>query len=58
VAIWSYLVFAFLGGAMFPTQLGINPQIAGRLGGSVLAAMAHVASALSGGAPGSRNQVP
>jgi uncharacterized membrane protein YdcZ (DUF606 family) len=58
VAIWSYLVFAFLGGAMLPAQLGINPQLAGWLGGSVRAAWARVASAVSGGAPGSRNQVP
>jgi uncharacterized membrane protein YdcZ (DUF606 family) len=58
VAIWSYLVFALLGGAMLPNQFGINAQLAGWVGGSVRAAFVYVASALTGGAQRSRNQVP
>jgi bacterial/archaeal transporter family-2 protein len=38
VAIWSYLVFALLAGAMLPIQFGINAQLAAWLGGSVRAA--------------------
>jgi transporter family-2 protein len=38
VAIWSYLVFALLAGAMLPIQFGINAQLAEWLGGSVRAA--------------------
>jgi hypothetical protein len=38
VAIWSYVVFALLGGAMLPIQFGINAQLAEWVGGSVRAA--------------------
>jgi bacterial/archaeal transporter family-2 protein len=38
VAIWSYLVFALLAGAMLPIQFGINAQLADWVGGSVRAA--------------------
>ena len=38
MAIWSYLVFALLAGAMLPIQFGINAQLAEWLGGSVRAA--------------------
>jgi bacterial/archaeal transporter family-2 protein len=38
VAIWSYLVFALLAGAMLPIQFGINAQLAEWVGGSVRAA--------------------
>jgi bacterial/archaeal transporter family-2 protein len=38
VAIWSYLVFALLAGAMLPIQFGINAQLAEWIGGSVRAA--------------------
>jgi uncharacterized membrane protein YdcZ (DUF606 family) len=58
VAIWSYLLFAFVGGAMLPNQFGINAQLAEWVGGSVRAAFVYVASALSGGTPRSRDQVP
>jgi hypothetical protein len=39
VAIWSYVVFALLAGAMLPTQFGINSQLAEWVGGSVRAAI-------------------
>jgi bacterial/archaeal transporter family-2 protein len=38
VAIWSYVVFALLAGAMLPIQFGINAQLAEWVGGSVRAA--------------------
>jgi uncharacterized membrane protein YdcZ (DUF606 family) len=57
VAIWSYLLFALLGAAMLPNQFGINGQLAEWVGGSLRAALVYVAAALSGGTPGSRNQV-
>jgi transporter family-2 protein len=38
VAIWSYLVFALLAGAMLPIQFGINAQLATWVGGSIRAA--------------------
>jgi transporter family-2 protein len=38
VAIWSYLVFALLAGAMLPIQFGINAQLAHWVGGPVRAA--------------------
>src|SRR5215217_1274909 len=38
VAIWSYLVFALLAGAMLPIQFGINAQLAHWVGGSIRAA--------------------
>src|SRR5215210_9231266 len=38
VAIWSYVVFALLAGAMLPIQFGINAQLAGWVGGPVRAA--------------------
>jgi transporter family-2 protein len=38
VAIWSYLVFALLAGAMLPIQFGINAQLAEWVGGSLRAA--------------------
>jgi bacterial/archaeal transporter family-2 protein len=38
MAIWSYLVFALLAGAMLPIQFGINAQLAEWVGGSVRAA--------------------
>jgi transporter family-2 protein len=39
VAIWSYLVFALLAGAMLPIQFGINAQLAQWVGGSLRAAL-------------------
>jgi transporter family-2 protein len=39
VAIWSYLVFALLAGAMLPIQFGINAQLAHWVGGSLRAAL-------------------
>ena len=39
MAIWSYLVFALLAGAMLPIQFGINAQLATWVGGSVRAAL-------------------
>jgi transporter family-2 protein len=39
VAIWSYVVFALLAGAMLPVQFGINAQLANWVGGSVRAAL-------------------
>jgi uncharacterized membrane protein YdcZ (DUF606 family) len=38
VAIWSYVLFALLAGAMLPIQFGINVQLAEWVGGSVRAA--------------------
>ena len=38
MAIWSYLVFALLAGAMLPIQFGINAQLATWVGGSIRAA--------------------
>ena len=38
MAIWSYLVFALLAGAMLPIQFGINAQLAHWVGGPVRAA--------------------
>jgi uncharacterized membrane protein YdcZ (DUF606 family) len=38
VAIWSYVLFALLAGAMLPIQFGINAQLAEWVGGSVRAA--------------------
>jgi len=38
VAIWSYLVFALLAGAMLPIQFGINAQLSHWVGGPVRAA--------------------
>jgi bacterial/archaeal transporter family-2 protein len=38
VAIWSYMLFALLAGAMLPIQFGINAQLAEWLGGSIRAA--------------------
>ena len=57
MAIWAYLLFGFLAGAMLPFQFGINAQLAEWVGGSVRAAFVYVASALSGGTPRSRDQV-
>ncbi|HEX2291941.1 MAG TPA: DMT family transporter [Gaiellaceae bacterium] len=39
MAIWSYLVFALLAGAMLPIQFGINAQLAHWVGGSMRAAL-------------------
>lgn len=39
MAIWSYLVFALLAGAMLPIQFGINAQLAQWTGGSLRAAL-------------------
>lgn len=39
MAIWSYLVFALLAGAMLPIQFGINAQLAQWVGGSLRAAL-------------------
>jgi bacterial/archaeal transporter family-2 protein len=39
VAIWTYLLFALLAGAMLPLQFGINAQLAEWVGGSVRAAL-------------------
>jgi len=39
VAIWSYLAFALLAGAMLPIQFGINAQLAHWVGGSIRAAL-------------------
>jgi bacterial/archaeal transporter family-2 protein len=39
VAIWSYLGFALLAGAMLPIQFGINAQLAQWVGGSLRAAL-------------------
>ena len=39
MAIWSYLLFALLAGAMLPIQFGINAQLAEWVGGSVRAAL-------------------
>jgi transporter family-2 protein len=39
VAIWGYLTFALLAGAMLPIQFGINAQLATWVGGSVRAAL-------------------
>lgn len=39
MAIWSYLVFALLAGAMLPIQFGINAQLATWMGGSLRAAL-------------------
>jgi bacterial/archaeal transporter family-2 protein len=38
MAIWAYLLFALLAGAMLPIQFGINAQLAEWVGGSVRAA--------------------
>ena len=38
MAIWSYLVFALLAGAMLPIQFGINAQLSHWVGGPVRAA--------------------
>jgi bacterial/archaeal transporter family-2 protein len=38
VAIWSYMLFALLAGAMLPIQFGINAQLATWVGGSLRAA--------------------
>jgi uncharacterized membrane protein YdcZ (DUF606 family) len=38
MAIWSYVLFALLGGAMLPIQFGINGQLAEWVGGTVRAA--------------------
>ncbi|HET8651621.1 MAG TPA: DMT family transporter [Gaiellaceae bacterium] len=38
MAIWSYLLFALLAGAMLPIQFGINAQLAQWVGGSIRAA--------------------
>ncbi|HET9322976.1 MAG TPA: DMT family transporter [Gaiellaceae bacterium] len=38
MAIWSYLLFALLAGAMLPIQFGINAQLAHWVGGSMRAA--------------------
>jgi transporter family-2 protein len=39
VAIWSYVLFALLAGAMLPIQFGINAQLATWVGGSLRAAL-------------------
>jgi transporter family-2 protein len=39
VAIWSYILFALLAGAMLPIQVGINAQLATWVGGSLRAAL-------------------
>jgi len=39
VAIWSYILFALLAGAMLPIQFGINAQLATWVGGSLRAAL-------------------
>ena len=39
MAIWTYLLFALLAGAMLPFQFGINAQLAEWVGGSVRAAL-------------------
>jgi transporter family-2 protein len=39
VAIWTYVLFALLAGAMLPLQFGINAQLAEWVGGSVRAAL-------------------
>jgi bacterial/archaeal transporter family-2 protein len=38
VAIWNYMLFALLAGAMLPLQFGINAQLAAWVGGSARAA--------------------
>jgi transporter family-2 protein len=38
VAIWTYMLFALLAGAMLPIQFGINAQLAEWVGGSIRAA--------------------
>jgi transporter family-2 protein len=38
VAIWPYLLFGFVAGAMLPIQFGINAQLASWVGGSLRAA--------------------
>ena len=38
MAIWGYLLFALVAGAMLPIQFGINAQLATWVGGSVRAA--------------------
>ncbi|HKF14348.1 MAG TPA: DMT family transporter [Gaiellaceae bacterium] len=38
MAIWSYLLFALLAGAMLPIQFGINAQLANWVGGPIRAA--------------------
>ena len=48
MAIWSYVVFALLAGAMLPIQFGINAQLATWVGGSIRAAfVSFVVGALS-----------
>jgi uncharacterized membrane protein YdcZ (DUF606 family) len=47
VAIWSYVLFGLLGGAMLPIQFGINGQLAEWLGGSVRAAFVSFFVAVS-----------
>jgi bacterial/archaeal transporter family-2 protein len=39
VAIWSYILFALLAGAMLPIQFGINAQLATWVGDSLRAAL-------------------
>ena len=39
MAIWGYLLFALVAGAMLPIQFGINAQLAAWLGSSVRAAL-------------------
>ena len=39
MAIWSYILFALLAGAMLPIQFGINAQLATWVGGSLRAAL-------------------
>jgi bacterial/archaeal transporter family-2 protein len=39
VAIWTYVLFALLAGAMLPLQFGINAQLAEWVGGSLRAAL-------------------
>ncbi len=39
MAIWSYVLFALLAGAMLPIQFGINAQLATWVGGSLRAAL-------------------
>jgi bacterial/archaeal transporter family-2 protein len=48
VAIWGYLLFALVAGAMLPIQFGINAQLATWVGSSVRAALvSFVVGALS-----------
>jgi transporter family-2 protein len=43
VAIWGYLLFGFLAGAMLPFQFGINAQLADWLGSPVRASLVSFA---------------